>query len=528
VEAGVPLDVRDLVKVIFRRLWVLPVVGSAGLAGAYLSLAFLTPSFEAEARLKVEGVPKVESPVYDPIPLTREVDVAATIGESMRSRDLLREVARDLKLDVRETGSFHSTIRRKSESLMKRAAEAFKGTKKRVKALFGLKTKPDSKPDPLSQAVEGLAGSVHIEPVDKTDLISVRVSDYDPAMAEAIGDQLVYRFLYQNLRSQAIEAGAKYGPNHPLLLHIQDGVRQAERALVEPARRGRDAVPASNIRVLQRARAGIKPKSPRRTLLWLGGLAAGVAGGFFMIFLLELLDPSVRDLDDLRRLVSAPVLGAVPSRILSKRFEALRNDPRRLGSLMPLTLQIQTLRKASGVRSLSFASLGDGRDSRALVRLLAFCLSHLPSGVKEGPDGGVLFVESSGAERRPVKGEDSSLESPVVRRLDGRLSVASLGAPTDSRALILFDPSRCRDFLRQACSDHDLVLVEGPNLSDSGGFLLLNGLCDATVLVVSEGRTRRKSVLRAVKDLELQGIRLLGVVLNNQRRSIPGFLYHVI
>lgn len=517
------LDVRDVVRILFRRFWVLPVVAVAGLAGAYLALAFLTPVFEAEGRVMVVGVSKTDSPISDPISLAREVDVATTIGESMRSRDLLRDVVRDLKLQDRDEDEFHTTIRRKAQEGMKKARDAFKAFKKRVKSLLGLKTKPDADPDPVAAAAETLDRNLKVEAVDETDLISIHVSDYDPSVAEAVGDQLVYRFMLQSLRSQAAEAAAKYGPSHPLLLHIRDGVYQAQRALSDPKRRGRDAVSVGNMRVIQSARAGTKPKKPKRLFVWAAGLFAGLAGGVFMVFLLELLDPSVRDLDDLRRLVAAPVLGAVPARLLSPRSGPPRGDDAvRLQVILPLALHLRALGKAANTKTLAFTALGDGGDNRTLVRLLAFCLGRLSIEEKGGAARGVLLVESSPDEGAPADG------APSVRSLDDSLSVASLAGGAGGRALAPFSPGRSRDFLRKVSADHDLVLVEGPNLAEEGGFLFLNGLCDATVLVVSEGRTRRKAVLRAARDLELQGVRVLGAILSNQRRSIPGFLYHVV
>lgn len=53
----------------------------------------------------------------------------------------------------------------------------------------------------------------------------------------------------------------------------------------------------------------------------------------------------------------------------------------------------------------------------------------------------------------------------------------------------------------------------------------LSGLVDAVVLVTKAGVTRRESVAEAKKRIEQNQGRVLGLVLNQRKFSIPGFLY---
>ena len=72
-------------------------------------------------------------------------------------------------------------------------------------------------------------------------------------------------------------------------------------------------------------------------------------------------------------------------------------------------------------------------------------------------------------------------------------------------------------------ADHVIIDSAAANLYPEAQTLA--GLVDGVVLVTRAGETRREAVAEAKKRIEQNGGRLLGVVLNQRRYPIPGFLY---
>jgi polysaccharide chain length determinant protein (PEP-CTERM system associated) len=68
---------------------------------------------------------------------------------------------------------------------------------------------------------------------------------------------------------------------------------------------------AVSFRVLDPAVVPTIPSSPNRPMIMLAGLAAGVGIAFALIFLLDFIDPSIKNVDDLREF-GIPVLAVIP------------------------------------------------------------------------------------------------------------------------------------------------------------------------------------------------------------------------
>jgi hypothetical protein len=70
----------------------------------------------------------------------------------------------------------------------------------------------------------------------------------------------------------------------------------------------------------------------------------------------------------------------------------------------------------------------------------------------------------------------------------------------------------------------DFILVEAPSLDRTADAALLARACDGLVLVVESEVTPRESLRRAVRVAEVSGCRVLGMVMNEARPPLPGWL----
>jgi polysaccharide chain length determinant protein (PEP-CTERM system associated) len=91
-------------------------------------------------------------------------------------------------------------------------------------------------------------------------------------------------------------------------------------------------------KVLDPARVPVRPFSPNRRLIAIGGSAAGLAIGVLLIVLLEYLDSSLKTEEDVVRLCQLPVLALVP--IMTSREEQRRASRRRTATVSVVTAAV--------------------------------------------------------------------------------------------------------------------------------------------------------------------------------------------
>lgn len=94
--------------------------------------------------------------------------------------------------------------------------------------------------------------------------------------------------------------------------------------------------------------------------------------------------------------------------------------------------------------------------------------------------------------------------------------------------LELIRPERAGALFRELTRRYAFVVVDAGATLFAPETALLGASADGVVIVVRANRTRREVVQKAVAALGAAGCRLLGVVLNDRRYPIPGFLYRRI
>ena len=89
----------------------------------------------------------------------------------------------------------------------------------------------------------------------------------------------------------------------------------------------------------------------------------------------------------------------------------------------------------------------------------------------------------------------------------------------------LFETKRFSEFLQEMCEQFDYVILDGPPLPRFSEIRVICAKVDGVVLVVKAGKTKREVALRAKKELEDAGGKILGVVINRRKFYIPEWLY---
>ncbi len=275
-----------------------------------------------------------------------------------------------------------------------------------------------------------------------------------------------------------------------------------------------------------------RPEKPNpATILLAGGLLGLVAGGG-IIFLLDMLDGTIRTAEDLEKLLrdqDMPILGAVP---------VIRTRPAKAA---PILLQGDSEYHSSYERCLSKLRLTGFEDSVIGPRVVL--VTSTISGEGKSITAYNLAIAAAQAGRRTLLVEadlrsasnaqylglvnDSQVLMEPLRYYGGsvgdnirmvplieNLYVSPSPGPQRQAAAIL-ESSEMRRFLDDVRERFDMVVLDTPSLSRVDDALLLEEQTDGMILVARPGVTERAVLNTALEELDLnEDIRLLGVLIN--------------
>lgn len=323
-----------------------------------------------------------------------------------------------------------------------------------------------------------------------------------------------------------------------------------------------------DLRIIEPARIPNGAVGPRRARSILIGMFLSLFAGIGLALLLEYLDNTVKNVEDVLRAAQLPTLAMIPAvsqsamRMLSsKRKEAVTGvlnesaaEADGIAALAPRGLQplegeaLATLDGLSSVveayRMLRTAVLlssagnppktilitssqpAEGKTTTAINT--AISLANL----------GVSVLLIDGDLRRPAihrqfklnqtRGLSTYLSSnvpldSVIQQLPiPHLTLLPCG-PIPPNPAELIASERMRELIRTAAKEYDHILIDSPPLMNVTDPAILSTLVDGVILVVQAGRSTREIVRRAKQDLRSVGAKIFGVVLNNVDLKREGY-----
>ena len=117
------------------------------------------------------------------------------------------------------------------------------------------------------------------------------------------------------------------------------------------------------------------------------------------------------------------------------------------------------------------------------------------------------------------------LMSQIEKVGPGNLYMISCGAGTLSGPVGLFESSEFERFISSIYDSFDYIILDVPPVLIYPEFRILCSKMDGVVLVLESGNARRQVALRAKKEIEEAGGRILGVVINRRKYYIPERIY---
>ncbi len=303
-----------------------------------------------------------------------------------------------------------------------------------------------------------------------------------------------------------------------------------------------EAETVSSLTIAQPPATALQPQDATSPVVVLVlGVVMGTLVAGAVVFLLDLLDGTVRTADDLESIFrdqDIPVLGVIPPLpkashqrhpVLTLAAQSshlasyedlrtnLRRSPNRPDSSQPIKVVLVTSSRDQEGKTTTVMNLGIAAARAGRRVLIVECDLLYPSnsralGVKPPP-------EAVSSPRRYYAGYPSD-PVQMVPQVEN-LYMAPAPGPQSQAAAIL-ESSEMHQFLTSARARFDLVLLDAPPLSRNNNALTLATEADGLVLVSRTDYTE-KVVLEAILEelLEMEDIVVLGAVVNAARESTP-------
>jgi capsular exopolysaccharide synthesis family protein len=316
-------------------------------------------------------------------------------------------------------------------------------------------------------------------------------------------------------------------------------------------------------------RLPVSPDVPKSIVL---GLLGGLALGLGVIYLADILDRSIKTVDQAETTLALPVLSAVPEirqengagqsqqgskappsgvtyRLMAEApegpaAEAFRNLRASLALLGPeverkvflFTSAVPNEGKSfsSANYALALAQQGyrvlliDGDLRRPSLHKIFLPTTEQAEGEEESGivDCLVGAADLSSVVRTASAGQLETLAGEKLTATEGQLSVLTGGRRAPNPAELLSGPAFGR-LLSEATRLFDRVVIDSAPVLAVSDTLLMTPLVQTVCVVVYAGKTARNAVQRALGMLTAAGGRPAGVILNRlPRRSGSGYYYY--
>ncbi len=307
-----------------------------------------------------------------------------------------------------------------------------------------------------------------------------------------------------------------------------------------------EAVEAGQVQIVDRAALPLEPVGSGRLRKLVFGLLLGLVTGGGIAVARENLNVTIRQKDDLERILGLTALGTVPRlRTGTGRLSLARltggapgNGHAPAGAVSEELVAIHDNRSASAeayrtlrtnllfselgeeLRTVVVTSAGEGEGKTTIASNLATTFAQ--QGVR------VLLVDADlrksrlhkvfGLERHPGLSDwlrDAAGPKDAIRETGvDKLFVLPSGsiAPHPSE---LLGGNRMRRLLETLREGFELVIIDTPPLLAAGDAAVLGRRADGVVLVVRAGATEQRAAREAVRQLEMVRARIIGSVLND-------------
>ncbi|MBE0446820.1 MAG: polysaccharide biosynthesis tyrosine autokinase [Actinobacteria bacterium] len=332
----------------------------------------------------------------------------------------------------------------------------------------------------LALAPENLQKRIRAEAVKETQLIRFTITDANPNFTKKLADTYASEFV--KMTDEVI-------PSSALI----------------------------NVRVVDQAAVPRLPVWPKPLSNLIQAFLIGLVLSTGFAFILSMLDVTIKETEDVEKLVSLPSLGQIP---ISKNPLLLGNhNPIVAEAYRSLRTNLQYINFDQSIKSLivSSPSLNEGKTTISFNLATVFAQAGynvlLVDGDLRSPRLGRLFNESDERGLSNVLVSAVEVESAIQKASEDRLYYMKSG-PTPPNPADLLGSERMTELLGKLEEDFNLVIIDCPPILAVADTPIVAVKADAVLLVSSFGKTKKGELVSAKDALNKVGARIIGFVVN--------------
>jgi len=279
-------------------------------------------------------------------------------------------------------------------------------------------------------------------------------------------------------------------------------------------------VPRSPVEVIDRAEPPRLPVKPNVALNITLGCLVGLLLGVGLTFFLELLDTSIKKMEDVERFLGLPVLGVV-----AREGELIIRgtaSPQLIESYRMLRTNIEFSRGEGAPKAIAILSAGAGEGkSFTISNLAAVYCQHgarvlvVDSDLRRPNIHKNLNVSNAIGLTEYLAGSKTVDEIILPTGVPNLFCIAAGGGGQTKTALPLLTSHRMEELIEHVNKQFDIVLYDTPPVLAVSDAAVVANEVGCSVLVCQHRRYPRAMSIRAKHAIENAGGRLLGVVVNN-------------
>lgn len=281
-----------------------------------------------------------------------------------------------------------------------------------------------------------------------------------------------------------------------------------------------------NIQVIDKAQVPKRPIKPKPLLNISIAAVLGLMISIFIILLMEFLDNTIKDPDDIEEKLNMNLMGVIP-KFKNEKIVTLENPKSPISeSYRTIRTNIEFSNIDEKIKTISVTSSIQGEGKSTLVSNLASTMAQanknvliIDADLRRPRISKIFNIEKRQGLTNLIIKEDLLLEDLVYRNKNiDNLSILSSG-PIPPNPSELLSSDKMKKIINKAKEEYDFIIIDTPPIKAVTDGAIISTLVDSSIIVVESGETDIRLVRESKEQLEKVNANILGVVINKVSRS---------
>lgn len=286
------------------------------------------------------------------------------------------------------------------------------------------------------------------------------------------------------------------------------------------------------------ATAPSAPYAPRVLFYTILGAFVGILIAIGAVALLEYMDNSVKADTDYQTLTNSPLLttvGAIPNLRSGGNQVYVVSEPRSPSSeaIRMLRANLEFAAAGKSIKTLSVTSSSPGEGKSTASANLAVVMAQaglrtvlIDADLRKPTQNKIFGIPNDNGLTRLLTHPDEQWQQSGTRVAVPNLTLIPSGPiPPNPSDLLSIDAFP--QLLEKISADVDMVIIDTPPVLAVSDPLVISRNTDAVLLVAKSGQTRRDALRHSAEALQKGNVRLIGIVLNQQKtKDGVGYYYY--